>query len=361
MNLPNTLTVARIFLVPLLVSVLLTKFEGRLVLGLPVELVAGGHLRHRLADRLARRLSRAAPQAGHDARPDPRSARRQAADLRHADLARAAQSRAVVDGRRDHRPRDRGDRPPQPRLLARPDDAGLGPRQAQDGVAGDGDPAADSRVGAHADAGGGGAGGDVGGAGHRAGLRGRLLPGIPARDDQPRARKSPTSKRRSRRERRRSRERDCDCWQRRGAAPRRRRARSPSTVVRHDDLRGLLARRSSPPRRPRRPAAGRCGSRDRSRSDAPATTPCAVPRSIENTSPAPNITRLSTPNRTLRAIGEVRLRSAPTPSLGSGTLDVRLEEVAGLDRVAREVDRARARCISSMAMTVTQPVTRRSP
>ncbi len=40
MNLPNTLTVARIFLVPLLVSVLLTKFEGRLVLGLPVELVA---------------------------------------------------------------------------------------------------------------------------------------------------------------------------------------------------------------------------------------------------------------------------------------------------------------------------------
>jgi CDP-diacylglycerol--glycerol-3-phosphate 3-phosphatidyltransferase len=41
MNLPNSLTVARIFLVPLLVSVLLTKFEGRLVLGLPVELVAG--------------------------------------------------------------------------------------------------------------------------------------------------------------------------------------------------------------------------------------------------------------------------------------------------------------------------------
>ena len=40
MNLPNSLTVARIFLVPLLVSVLLTKFEGRQVLGLPVELVA---------------------------------------------------------------------------------------------------------------------------------------------------------------------------------------------------------------------------------------------------------------------------------------------------------------------------------
>ena len=40
MNLPNSLTLGRIFLVPLLVSVLLTKFEGRLVLGLPVELVA---------------------------------------------------------------------------------------------------------------------------------------------------------------------------------------------------------------------------------------------------------------------------------------------------------------------------------
>ena len=41
MNLPNSITIARIFLVPVLVSVLLTKFESRLVLGLPVELVAG--------------------------------------------------------------------------------------------------------------------------------------------------------------------------------------------------------------------------------------------------------------------------------------------------------------------------------
>ncbi|HYB96651.1 MAG TPA: CDP-diacylglycerol--glycerol-3-phosphate 3-phosphatidyltransferase [Vicinamibacterales bacterium] len=40
MNLPNSLSLARIFLVPVLVSVLLTKFEGRVVLGLPVELVA---------------------------------------------------------------------------------------------------------------------------------------------------------------------------------------------------------------------------------------------------------------------------------------------------------------------------------
>jgi CDP-diacylglycerol--glycerol-3-phosphate 3-phosphatidyltransferase len=39
MNLPNALTVIRIFLVPLLVVVLLTKFEGRQIFGVPKELV----------------------------------------------------------------------------------------------------------------------------------------------------------------------------------------------------------------------------------------------------------------------------------------------------------------------------------
>jgi CDP-diacylglycerol---glycerol-3-phosphate 3-phosphatidyltransferase len=39
MNLPNSLTVTRIFLVPLLVVVLLTKFEGRQILGVPKEFV----------------------------------------------------------------------------------------------------------------------------------------------------------------------------------------------------------------------------------------------------------------------------------------------------------------------------------
>ena len=39
MNLPNALTVGRIFLVPLLVVVLLTKFEGRMIMGVPKELV----------------------------------------------------------------------------------------------------------------------------------------------------------------------------------------------------------------------------------------------------------------------------------------------------------------------------------
>ncbi|MCY4123366.1 MAG: CDP-diacylglycerol--glycerol-3-phosphate 3-phosphatidyltransferase, partial [Acidobacteria bacterium] len=39
MNLPNTLTLARIFLVPLLVVVLLTRFEAELVFGMPRELL----------------------------------------------------------------------------------------------------------------------------------------------------------------------------------------------------------------------------------------------------------------------------------------------------------------------------------
>ena len=39
MNLPNSLTISRIFLVPLLVVVLLTKFEGRQIFGVPKEIV----------------------------------------------------------------------------------------------------------------------------------------------------------------------------------------------------------------------------------------------------------------------------------------------------------------------------------
>jgi len=38
MNIPNALTITRIFLVPLLVVVLLTKFEGRMILGVRKEL-----------------------------------------------------------------------------------------------------------------------------------------------------------------------------------------------------------------------------------------------------------------------------------------------------------------------------------
>ena len=39
MNLPNSLSITRIFLVPLLVVVLLTKFEGRMLFGVRKELV----------------------------------------------------------------------------------------------------------------------------------------------------------------------------------------------------------------------------------------------------------------------------------------------------------------------------------
>ena len=39
MNLPNALTITRIFLIPLLVVVLLTKFDGQAILGVPTPLV----------------------------------------------------------------------------------------------------------------------------------------------------------------------------------------------------------------------------------------------------------------------------------------------------------------------------------
>ena len=42
MNLPNALTLVRIFLVPLLVVVLLTEFAGRQILGVPKELIGAG-------------------------------------------------------------------------------------------------------------------------------------------------------------------------------------------------------------------------------------------------------------------------------------------------------------------------------
>src|ERR1044072_1595895 len=42
MNLPNALTLVRMFLVPLLVVVLLTEFEGRRVLGVPKDIVGAG-------------------------------------------------------------------------------------------------------------------------------------------------------------------------------------------------------------------------------------------------------------------------------------------------------------------------------
>src|SRR5437762_1974924 len=43
-NLPNALTATRIFLVPLLVVVLLTKFDGRVILGVREELIGASPL-----------------------------------------------------------------------------------------------------------------------------------------------------------------------------------------------------------------------------------------------------------------------------------------------------------------------------
>ena len=66
MNLPNALTVGRIFLVPLLVVVLLTKFEGRMILGVPKELVGAAifglaSLTDALDGYLARRRNQVTP------------------------------------------------------------------------------------------------------------------------------------------------------------------------------------------------------------------------------------------------------------------------------------------------------------
>jgi phosphatidylglycerophosphate synthase len=75
MNLPNTLTLVRIFLVPLLVVVLLTQCAQRRMFGVPKELIGAAIFRHRVDHRLARRLPGAAPPAGHVARAGARSDR----------------------------------------------------------------------------------------------------------------------------------------------------------------------------------------------------------------------------------------------------------------------------------------------
>ena len=142
--------VTRIFLVPLLVVVLLTKFEGHRVFGVPEGARRRGDLRPRVADRLARRLPGAPPRPDHRARPDDRSHRRQAADvaafisLVQMDLAPAWMV-AVIIGRElavtglrsfaSH---------------ARAGVSGLAARQAEDGGAGGGDPAVDPRAERHA-------------------------------------------------------------------------------------------------------------------------------------------------------------------------------------------------------------------
>ena len=150
MNLPNSLSVTRIFLVPLLVVVLLTKFEGRMILGVRKELVGAAIFGiASFTDWLDGYLARRRQQVTR-ARPVHRSVRRQAADDRRVHLAGADGSGAGVDGRDHHRPRVRGHGAAHAGPRARRVDAGVAARQDQDGRAGRGDPRADSRQGSSA-------------------------------------------------------------------------------------------------------------------------------------------------------------------------------------------------------------------
>ena len=130
---------------PLLVVVLLTKFEGRLILGVPKELVGAAifgvaSLTDWLDGYLARRRKQVTPLGQVI---DPLADKLLTSAALH--LARADGPGAGLDGRGHHRPRVRRHRPAQPRLRARRGDAGLAARQDQDGRAGRRDPGADPR------------------------------------------------------------------------------------------------------------------------------------------------------------------------------------------------------------------------
>ena len=181
MNLPNALTLVRMFLVPLLVVVLLTEFEGRRILGMPKELVGAAifalaSLTDWLDGYLARRR-RQVTWLGQMLDPIADKLLTSAAfiSLVQLDLAPAWMV-ALIIGREfaDHR------RCAAWRYTQGHHDPGLAARQDQDGVAGDGDPAADSRLGAAAVAGAARARGAVGGDADRGGVGGGLLPALPA-------------------------------------------------------------------------------------------------------------------------------------------------------------------------------------
>ena len=142
MNLPNALTVTRIFLVPLLVVVLLTKFEGHALVGVPTPLVGAAifglaSFTDWLDGFLARRRGQVT-SLGRMMDPIADKLLTSAAFISLVQLGCAP-----LDGGGHHRPRAGGDGPAQP---------GVGPwrrvrrvdaRQDQDGVAGHRDPAAD--------------------------------------------------------------------------------------------------------------------------------------------------------------------------------------------------------------------------
>ena len=177
MNLPNALTLVRMFLVPLLVVVLLTEFEGRRILGVPKELVGAAifalaSVTDWLDGYLARRR-RQVTWLGQILDPIADKLLTSAAfiSLVQLDLAPAWMVALIIGrefaitGLRSFA-HTRGIA--MPRLAA---------RQDQDGLAGDGDSAADSRVGAAAVARADRLRGALGGDAHRLGIcRGLWLP-----------------------------------------------------------------------------------------------------------------------------------------------------------------------------------------
>ena len=143
MNLPNSLTVTRIFLVPLLVVVLLTKFEGRQILGVPKELVGAAifglaSLTDWLDGYLARRRKQVTALGQViDPLADKLLISAALISLVQMDLAPAWMV-AIIIGREFA-----VTGAAQPRVRARRRDSGLAARQDQDGRAGGGDPRAD--------------------------------------------------------------------------------------------------------------------------------------------------------------------------------------------------------------------------
>ena len=119
MNLPNALTLGRIFLVPLLVVVLLTQFEGRRFLGVPKELVGAAIFGSAsVTDWLDGYLARRRQQVTTLGQlMDPLADKL----LITAALVSLVQTRpgAGVDGRGHHRPRVGHHRAAQPRPVAR--------------------------------------------------------------------------------------------------------------------------------------------------------------------------------------------------------------------------------------------------
>ena len=150
MNLPNSLSVTRIFLVPLLVVVLLTKFEGRLIFGVQKELVGAAifglaSLTDWLDGYLARRRDQVTA-LGQIIDPIADKLLTSAAfiSLVQMDLAPAWMV-AIIIGREFAVTGLRSFASTRGRAIP-----GVAARQDQDGVAGRGDPAADPRQNGHA-------------------------------------------------------------------------------------------------------------------------------------------------------------------------------------------------------------------